>query len=264
MRNEYGAGGGGGGGMAGAVVAAMARGGGRGMARGGGRGMGGGGGCGMGPGGGMGGGRGTGIGSGAGRVPVPDARREATLPPLHTKRAASGGRPPRDLRRGSGKRPCWTPRCARGAACASMPAPWARSAWKRPWPSWMPRRGGAGSAPRPASEGAIRLRDEPWWLGICGESHERSKAEALSMVRSLRARLGRSLGVDLIPYKTCTFDCIYRQLGRTTPRPSPREPFVPIEAILAEVRRRLDSGGRPDYMSLAALASPPCIPASGT
>ncbi|MCK5109417.1 MAG: hypothetical protein KAR25_06975, partial [Methanosarcinales archaeon] len=29
-------------------------------------------------------------------------------------------------------------------------------------------------------------------------------------------RLGRSLGIDITPYKTCTFDCIYCQLGRTT------------------------------------------------
>jgi len=29
-------------------------------------------------------------------------------------------------------------------------------------------------------------------------------------------RLGRSLGLDLVPFKTCTYDCIYCQLGRTT------------------------------------------------
>lgn len=29
-------------------------------------------------------------------------------------------------------------------------------------------------------------------------------------------RLGRSLGVDLVPFKVCTYDCIYCQLGRTT------------------------------------------------
>ena len=29
-------------------------------------------------------------------------------------------------------------------------------------------------------------------------------------------RLGRSLGIDLVPFKTCSYDCIYCQLGRTT------------------------------------------------
>ena len=29
-------------------------------------------------------------------------------------------------------------------------------------------------------------------------------------------RLGRSLGIDLVPFKTCSYDCTYCQLGRTT------------------------------------------------
>jgi wyosine [tRNA(Phe)-imidazoG37] synthetase (radical SAM superfamily) len=29
-------------------------------------------------------------------------------------------------------------------------------------------------------------------------------------------RLGRSLGVDLVPFKTCSYDCVYCQLGPTT------------------------------------------------
>lgn len=28
-------------------------------------------------------------------------------------------------------------------------------------------------------------------------------------------RLGRSLGIDLVPFKVCTYDCIYCQLGPT-------------------------------------------------
>jgi len=28
-------------------------------------------------------------------------------------------------------------------------------------------------------------------------------------------RFGRSLGVDLTPFKTCDFDCIFCQLGKT-------------------------------------------------
>ncbi len=69
-------------------------------------------------------------------------------------------------------------------------------------------------------------------------------------------RLGRSLGVDLIPYKACTYDCIYCQLGRTTRKTVTREPFVPIESILAEVRHRLDTGDRPDCVSLAGSGEP--------
>ena len=40
-------------------------------------------------------------------------------------------------------------------------------------------------------------------------------------------RLGRSLGVDLVPLKTCTYDCIYCQLGRTTCKTLERKEWVP-------------------------------------
>ncbi len=69
-------------------------------------------------------------------------------------------------------------------------------------------------------------------------------------------RLGRSLGIDLIPYKTCTYDCIYCQLGRTTRKTVTRERFVPTETILAEVRSKLEAGERPDYISLAGSGEP--------
>jgi wyosine [tRNA(Phe)-imidazoG37] synthetase (radical SAM superfamily)/predicted Fe-Mo cluster-binding NifX family protein len=50
-------------------------------------------------------------------------------------------------------------------------------------------------------------------------------------------RLGRSLGIDPVPSKTCNFSCIYCQLGRT-PRPvSKREPFYDLDDITAEIRR---------------------------
>ena len=39
-------------------------------------------------------------------------------------------------------------------------------------------------------------------------------------------RLGRSLGVDLVPFKTCTYDCIYCQLGRTTKKTVERREWV--------------------------------------
>ena len=36
-------------------------------------------------------------------------------------------------------------------------------------------------------------------------------------------RLGMSLGVDLIPYKTCSYDCIYCELGKTTDKTTLRK-----------------------------------------
>lgn len=67
-------------------------------------------------------------------------------------------------------------------------------------------------------------------------------------------RLGRSLGVDLVPFKTCTFDCIYCQLG-PTPRPTlERRVFVPVATVLADVRAALAS--EPDVVTLSGSGEP--------
>jgi len=52
-------------------------------------------------------------------------------------------------------------------------------------------------------------------------------------------RLGRSLGIDLVPHKICTYDCIYCQIGKTTDKTLVRKEYVPAGAILEEVNRFL-------------------------
>ena len=67
-------------------------------------------------------------------------------------------------------------------------------------------------------------------------------------------RLGRSLGVDLVPFKTCTYDCIYCQLGRTTCKTIERKEWVPKDAVLEELKQKL--GCRPDYITLSGSGEP--------
>ena len=67
-------------------------------------------------------------------------------------------------------------------------------------------------------------------------------------------RLGRSLGVDLVPLKTCTYDCIYCQLGRTTCKTVERREWVPVQVVLSELERRLAT--RPDYITLSGSGEP--------
>ena len=69
-------------------------------------------------------------------------------------------------------------------------------------------------------------------------------------------RLGRSLGIDLVPFKTCTYDCIYCQLGRTTCKTSRMKAYVPVAAVLDELARSLESGPPPDYIGLAGSGEP--------
>jgi len=67
-------------------------------------------------------------------------------------------------------------------------------------------------------------------------------------------RLGRSLGVDIVPFKTCSYDCIYCQLGRTTHKTLDRKEWVPLDGVLGEVESSL--GSRPDYITLSGSGEP--------
>jgi len=69
-------------------------------------------------------------------------------------------------------------------------------------------------------------------------------------------RLGRSLGVDLVPFKVCSFDCIYCQLGPTTMKTVERRAYVPVDELVDDVRKALASGDRPDYITLAGSGEP--------
>lgn len=69
-------------------------------------------------------------------------------------------------------------------------------------------------------------------------------------------RLGRSLGIDLVPFKTCTYDCIYCQLGQTTNKTTERRDYVPVDDVLQELKDKLDSGIVCDYISLAGSGEP--------
>jgi len=72
----------------------------------------------------------------------------------------------------------------------------------------------------------------------------------------LSRRLGRSLGVDLVPLKVCSFNCIYCQLGRTTSLTLERAEYVPIEEVVDELGKALASGPPPDYVTLAGSGEP--------
>jgi wyosine [tRNA(Phe)-imidazoG37] synthetase (radical SAM superfamily) len=69
-------------------------------------------------------------------------------------------------------------------------------------------------------------------------------------------RLGYSLGVDIVPYKTCTLDCLYCQLGsvrRTTCR---RQAFFSVRAVLAQIREALASGRTIDVITFSGSGEP--------
>ncbi len=69
-------------------------------------------------------------------------------------------------------------------------------------------------------------------------------------------RLGRSLGVDLVPFKVCTFDCVYCQLGRTTIKTLERKEYVSAADVLDEVKRKLAEEDNPNYITFAGSGEP--------
>jgi wyosine [tRNA(Phe)-imidazoG37] synthetase (radical SAM superfamily) len=70
-------------------------------------------------------------------------------------------------------------------------------------------------------------------------------------------RLGRSLGVDLVPSKTCSLDCIYCDLGRTTHKTILRESYVKPEEIRRELELTLPAlSKKPDYITLSGSGEP--------
>jgi len=69
-------------------------------------------------------------------------------------------------------------------------------------------------------------------------------------------RLGKSLGVDIVPYKTCTYDCIYCQLGKTTNKTSARFDYVPVKNILSELKEKLSTDISCDYITIAGSGEP--------
>ena len=67
-------------------------------------------------------------------------------------------------------------------------------------------------------------------------------------------RLGRSLGIDLVPFKTCSYDCIYCQLSQTTDSLLKPKEWVPLDEVLAELKTKLAS--QPDYITLSGSGEP--------
>ena len=71
-------------------------------------------------------------------------------------------------------------------------------------------------------------------------------------------RLGQSLGVDPIPLKTCNWNCVYCQLGRTKPLNNERREYIPKEEILNQVKESLAAHkeGEIDWITFVGSGEP--------
>jgi len=69
-------------------------------------------------------------------------------------------------------------------------------------------------------------------------------------------RLGYSLGVDILPFKTCSLDCIYCQLGNTERKTVQRKKYFDVEAILGQIKNAIASGKHIDYITFSGSGEP--------
>jgi wyosine [tRNA(Phe)-imidazoG37] synthetase (radical SAM superfamily) len=76
-------------------------------------------------------------------------------------------------------------------------------------------------------------------------------------------RYGRSLGVDLVPLKTCTLNCRFCQLGPTPATTVARHAGVPLDAVLEELRLWVAAGGATDWITLGGSGEPTLHPQFG-
>lgn len=68
-------------------------------------------------------------------------------------------------------------------------------------------------------------------------------------------RLGRSLGIDLVPAKTCTYDCIYCQIMiNTTIKTLKRKEWVPFDDVLKQIRDKIFC--KPDIITITGCGEP--------
>lgn len=71
-------------------------------------------------------------------------------------------------------------------------------------------------------------------------------------------RLGRSLGIDPVPFKTCNWNCVYCQLGRTRPLTNVRREYILRQDIIEEVKQALNAHqtGGIDWVTFVGSGEP--------
>jgi len=71
-------------------------------------------------------------------------------------------------------------------------------------------------------------------------------------------RLGKSLGIDPIPLKTCNWNCVYCQLGRTRPMTNERLVYIPSRMIIEELQQVISRSqpGDIDWVTFVGSGEP--------
>lgn len=69
-------------------------------------------------------------------------------------------------------------------------------------------------------------------------------------------RLGMSLGVDLVPHKVCSLNCIYCECGRTTELTLKRKEYISYIEVVKELKHYFSNNPAPDYITFSGAGEP--------
>lgn len=69
-------------------------------------------------------------------------------------------------------------------------------------------------------------------------------------------RLGMSLGIDVVPYKVCTLDCVYCEVGATDNLTCERKDYFNPELVIKEIEDYMKNNPAPDFMTFSGSGEP--------
>lgn len=69
-------------------------------------------------------------------------------------------------------------------------------------------------------------------------------------------RLGMSLGVDLVPKKVCSLNCVYCEVGRTTKLTYDRREYILYDKVVEELNHYFHHNPDPDYITFSGSGEP--------
>jgi wyosine [tRNA(Phe)-imidazoG37] synthetase (radical SAM superfamily) len=69
-------------------------------------------------------------------------------------------------------------------------------------------------------------------------------------------RLGMSLGVDLVPKKVCSLDCVYCEVGKTTKLTLDRKEYIKASKVKDELTHYFENNPDPDYITFSGSGEP--------
>jgi wyosine [tRNA(Phe)-imidazoG37] synthetase (radical SAM superfamily) len=69
-------------------------------------------------------------------------------------------------------------------------------------------------------------------------------------------RLGISLGVDLVPKKVCSLDCVYCEVGQTTKLTTERREYILYDKVTNELADYFSHHPDPDYITFSGSGEP--------